>query len=754
MSNVWVDAEGHLHLRIRKIGDTWYCSEVRTVEPTGYGMHRFYIIGRIDELDRNVIFAPFLYKDATNEVDIEFTRWGSTEPAAHNAQYAIQPFYESGNIHTFRMDLSGTWTTHYFDWSYSNILFKSIHGHHQEPPDPGLLIQEWNNTGTRIPDERMDLNIHINLWLNHGYPPSNSQDVEVVVVGVDYPCYQSPRNVNAGNGTHTNYVRITWDAVESATAYEVWRGTAAGSEYASIIADNVTTTRYDDVSAVPSHVYYYWVKGKNAFGSGRFSNADAGWCGGTNLGAVNFFYDGFARADGVETAYTMKWLREDLDTAGDSQSYCSNDMWFVMPGGGEWNWTALRPADTDFGECAFNVMAGDGVTARIDLGAWQVFEAANAPDYDAIFSMSILNVPVTANPWELSATGISLFARLDVESSPSSNIVFRLYRKYTNDDCGIELFITNVGHIAGATVALTFDADDARVMYNGDTLFHAAHGVTVGDWTNWYVGYAVQNAASSRCRYFFDNAEIVGPGVAFSDCFADDFTGASGAGVDGEKWFNTSGSAIITNNMCRLAPGDSDWAGANLGMKSDAWNPLRMDPGLSPLLFSARLMDIEVTAANATEPDMMFKTEWYLERNHADSWDYDGTSLSTEVEIDIDAGVTTLNVHAYRYDKAETRATLFTSDGMAFVPGGLFEFMIDETNFAAGYAGVSAGENEHGLDVPAVFSRGVFPVLIAENYAQGRGALYLDDAGACVPEPLCACGVVVWLTYVVRSRGV
>ncbi|ODS36940.1 MAG: hypothetical protein A7315_04445 [Candidatus Altiarchaeales archaeon WOR_SM1_79] len=178
--SVWVDDNGWLHLRIRNVSGTWYCSEVYTVLPTRYGMHRFYFIGQLDSLDKNVVAAPFLYKDDSHEIDIEFSKWG-WEGNPYNAQYVVQPWYNPGNTERFSMELSGTHTTHYIDWHSSRIQFKSIHGHHEEPPNDGYLIHNWTYTGNDIPLEEDDLRVHINLWLVNGSPPSDGNEVEIIV---------------------------------------------------------------------------------------------------------------------------------------------------------------------------------------------------------------------------------------------------------------------------------------------------------------------------------------------------------------------------------------------------------------------------------------------------------------------------------------------------------------------------------------------------------------------------------------------
>ncbi len=184
--NVWVDSAGWLHLRIRSSGDTWYCSEVYTIEPTSYGKHRFYVVGRIDTIDRNVVFAPFLYHNDETEVDIEFARWGQINPPT-SGQYVVQPGGRPGNLERFPIELTGTHSTHYFNWQSDSIRFRSIHGHYPEPPGPDYLIHEWLYTGTNNPPQDSNLRVHINLWLFQGNPPANGCEQEVVVSSADLP---------------------------------------------------------------------------------------------------------------------------------------------------------------------------------------------------------------------------------------------------------------------------------------------------------------------------------------------------------------------------------------------------------------------------------------------------------------------------------------------------------------------------------------------------------------------------------------
>jgi hypothetical protein len=185
-ASVWVDSAG-LHLKIRRVGDTWYSAEVTSREPTRYGMHRFYISGRVDRLDRNVVASPFLYANDSLEVDVEFSSWQNANPRALNAQFVLQPYNIKGNQERFRMDLTGNESTHYYDWESASIHCKSFLGHSAEPKDSSLVLHDWTYTGKNNPPESANLRIHFNLWLINGRPPTDGQEAEFVIKAVDLP---------------------------------------------------------------------------------------------------------------------------------------------------------------------------------------------------------------------------------------------------------------------------------------------------------------------------------------------------------------------------------------------------------------------------------------------------------------------------------------------------------------------------------------------------------------------------------------
>lgn len=179
-ADVWVDADGHLHLKIVYRNNMWYCTEVVLVDSFGYGTYTFSLLSRVDQLDPNVVLGLFTWDDTApqnnyREIDIEFSRWGS--PAALNTQYVIQPYTSPVNIHRFETTLESSQSTQFFDWRPEAIEFGSYQG---LPANPGSPIESWTYTGTDNPPPGIE-NVRLNLWLMGGKPPIDGQEVEVVV---------------------------------------------------------------------------------------------------------------------------------------------------------------------------------------------------------------------------------------------------------------------------------------------------------------------------------------------------------------------------------------------------------------------------------------------------------------------------------------------------------------------------------------------------------------------------------------------
>lgn len=84
-----------------------------------------------------------------------------------------------------------------------------------------------------------------------------------------------PGNLQASDGTYTDKILITWDAVPGATSYELYRD-ASATGIPGLIASPTGTT-YDDTIPTPGRDYWYWVKVCYGPDCSDFSESDGGW---------------------------------------------------------------------------------------------------------------------------------------------------------------------------------------------------------------------------------------------------------------------------------------------------------------------------------------------------------------------------------------------------------------------------------------------------------------------------------------------
>ncbi|MBM4340890.1 MAG: hypothetical protein FJ110_15270 [Deltaproteobacteria bacterium] len=143
-----------------------------------------------------------------------------------------------------------------------------------------------------------------------------------------------PTNVQASDGTYIDKVEVTWTASPGATSYTVYR--AANRWVTKTALGTTSGTTYDDTTALPVKIYYYYVKASNANGTSNFSAYDAGWwkppkgrgspefraIGGVSMGAYGAMNIGLGRPDFFNTiaslggpldmAYLLKFIEVDM----------------------------------------------------------------------------------------------------------------------------------------------------------------------------------------------------------------------------------------------------------------------------------------------------------------------------------------------------------------------------------------------------------------------------------------------------------
>lgn len=181
-SNVWLDAKGYLHLRMKEEGGMWHCAEIHMARSLGFGTYRF-VVQDISHLPPAAVVGMFTYNeesvsDSRDELDIELSRWG--DPSRMNAQYVVQPFYVPENVYRFNVP-DGT-HAYSFRWEPGNAVFKSTRGS-AESADEASVSEHTFTTG--IPDATGQT-AHIDLYDFHYSKISVHKPAEVVIEKFEY----------------------------------------------------------------------------------------------------------------------------------------------------------------------------------------------------------------------------------------------------------------------------------------------------------------------------------------------------------------------------------------------------------------------------------------------------------------------------------------------------------------------------------------------------------------------------------------
>lgn len=184
-ANAWLDDNGALHLKLTRKKGVWYCVELQTVEHLGFGTYQFWLDSRVDNLDPNVVLAFFNYPakqglDGTNEIDIEYGKWGVPEAPA--LDYVVYPSKAGSppSGWSFQVTDPSAENTQRFTWTPQSVRLQALAGH--QNGDSGQYAA-W----TFAPDKpralvpQFAMPLHINLWLNAGLAPQDHKEIEVVI---------------------------------------------------------------------------------------------------------------------------------------------------------------------------------------------------------------------------------------------------------------------------------------------------------------------------------------------------------------------------------------------------------------------------------------------------------------------------------------------------------------------------------------------------------------------------------------------
>jgi hypothetical protein len=287
--NVFVDAGGDLHLKIRKgANGKWLASEIDLNQSLTFGTYEWEVSSRYDQLAANAVGGLFTYispesvaaqtggvvgngiPDTPHEIDVEFTgAWGNG-----NLYFTTHDGDVPAPSKNFYQALTGDFTTHRFKWEPDRITWESFNGHVAgvaSPPNP-LVEQRPGATngnpakfvysGPVIPKDLNEVPI-LNFWISSNDPanggPTGGAEQELIVHSFKFSPLPPPVPVTGdydGNGVVNSADYLVWqqafgstsslaadgnhNGVVDASDYTIWRdhlGPAAGE--ASALATSV-----------------------------------------------------------------------------------------------------------------------------------------------------------------------------------------------------------------------------------------------------------------------------------------------------------------------------------------------------------------------------------------------------------------------------------------------------------------------------------------------------------------------------------
>ena len=86
----------------------------------------------------------------------------------------------------------------------------------------------------------------------------------------------APTGVYATDGTSATGVTVSWNATPGAEGYKVYRGTSNNPDAAEVVS-SVPSVSFDDTTAAPGTLYFYWVTATNAVSESAKSAVETGF---------------------------------------------------------------------------------------------------------------------------------------------------------------------------------------------------------------------------------------------------------------------------------------------------------------------------------------------------------------------------------------------------------------------------------------------------------------------------------------------
>ena len=141
----------------------------------------------MDNLNQLVTLGLFTYSDdpayTEREIDVECSRWNIPSDT-NNSQFVVQPYYAPNQLVRYRVPPGLADSTHLFVWETNRISYQSQTNAYSAAATN--LIAAYVFTNAAAVPQSGDENVHLNLWLQNGSPPSDNNEVEVIIKSFDF----------------------------------------------------------------------------------------------------------------------------------------------------------------------------------------------------------------------------------------------------------------------------------------------------------------------------------------------------------------------------------------------------------------------------------------------------------------------------------------------------------------------------------------------------------------------------------------
>jgi hypothetical protein len=177
------DSNG-LHLTVGKApSGQWLSSEVMASESFGYGEYTVNVANSLADHNEEVVLGVFLW-DETNpeyngEIDmLEASRFGDPNNP-YNAQQVLAPWNVTERINRFAIPPNAGPAVVSIQWFPSSLVYVI------ECPETAFKMT-WSPDSSIVPQPTGFERLHINAWLNFGYPPSDGNNVTFTITSFEF----------------------------------------------------------------------------------------------------------------------------------------------------------------------------------------------------------------------------------------------------------------------------------------------------------------------------------------------------------------------------------------------------------------------------------------------------------------------------------------------------------------------------------------------------------------------------------------